>query len=171
MSQDGGGNADDKGKGGWYRRVAPPNPLHKKVRNNPAAPTIDDAAQRGQSRVTQLANEFLGQFHRIVTELRSLPGADGRAAVDAATRQQVFDKCHELRGEAGTYGYPLATLIADSLCKVMRNKRLSGERAGQLFHLHLQALERVLSERIEGDGGATGEEFRALIKQMEDYHG
>ncbi len=75
-------------------------------------------------------------------------------------------KAHDIKGQAGSFGYRLATDVAHSLVRVLtpvlddfarRNER--PVVLGKLLSAHVNALKIVSHQRIKGDGGAEGREL------------
>ena len=56
---------------------------------------------------------------------------------------KIFDIAHETRGQGGTFGYPLVSLIADSLCKFVEPKNSLNTEQMNIVQLHLLAESHV----------------------------
>jgi CheY-like chemotaxis protein len=87
-----------------------------------------------------------------------------------ATWRLLRKKAHDIKGQAGSFGYRLATDIAQSLVRVVipilddfdrRDDRPVALRI--LLSAHVEALKVVSSQRIKGDGGAEGRELLAEL--------
>lgn len=75
-------------------------------------------------------------------------------------------KAHDIKGQAGSFGYLIATDVARSLVRVVipildeferRNHRPFALRT--LLSAHVDALKLISHQRIKGDGGAEGREL------------
>jgi CheY-like chemotaxis protein len=75
-------------------------------------------------------------------------------------------KAHDIKGQAGSFGYGLATDVAESLVRVLvpimdefdrRTYRPFALRT--LLSAHVDALKLISGQRIKGDGGAEGREL------------
>lgn len=89
-------------------------------------------------------------------------------------------KAHDIKGQAGSFGYLLATDVAQSLVRAVipildefdrRNYRAIALRA--LLSAHVDALKLISDQRIKGDGGAEGRELLGelnahLVRFVED---
>ncbi|MCM0019490.1 MAG: response regulator [Tagaea sp.] len=80
-------------------------------------------------------------------------------------------KAHDVKGQAGSFGYRLATDIAHSLVRsltpVLEEFGRRNDRQLALRHLlsaHVDALKLIANQRIKGDGGAEG---RDLLDELE----
>ncbi len=83
----------------------------------------------------------------------------------------MFKKAHDLKGQAGSFDYTLATDLAEVLCELLRPIRQEFSRrnlrAGELktvLQANIGALQLIARENMIGDGGAEG---RELLDQMD----
>jgi CheY-like chemotaxis protein len=83
----------------------------------------------------------------------------------------MFKKAHDLKGQAGSFDYTLATDLADVLCELLRPIRQEFSRrnlrAGELktvLQANIGALQLIARENMIGDGGPEG---RELLDQMD----
>ena len=72
---------------------------------------------------------------------------------------------HELRGQSGTFDYPLITKLAKSLYEVTSDPgRLITQDRKKLIDAHIDAIRTVFKNRITGEGGEVGV---ALLRDIE----
>ncbi|GAA0582702.1 response regulator [Caenispirillum bisanense] len=85
-----------------------------------------------------------------------------------AMRHRDFESinltAHELRGEGGTFGYPLITLFAKSLYEATGHGCRQDDAALEVVKAHIDAMRAVIRDRIAGDGGDTGRELYATLQ-------
>ena len=85
------------------------------------------------------------------------------ACSDAKKRQEHLDNIsglvHEIKGEAGSYDYPLLTRVAESLQNFVNS--VDDCRGVQLDIVgkYVEAMEAIIREKLEGNGGTTGKEL------------
>ncbi len=79
---------------------------------------------------------------------RSESAAEHLAVIEATA--------HEIKGQAGTFDYPLFTLIAESLNDMLRGADTIEDRQIELVEAHIDAIGVIVRGRIQGDGGKTG---------------
>jgi CheY-like chemotaxis protein len=72
---------------------------------------------------------------------------------------------HELRGQGGTFGYPLITLFAKSLYEATEYPCREDDANLEICRAHLDTLRAVIREKIEGDGGAIGRQLLMSLNQ------
>ena len=83
------------------------------------------------------------------------------AGADAASRTEAFAEigraAHDLKGQAGVFGYHLAAQIAQRLSAYIRTRAAEpGADDATIVELHRRALASVLAARAKGDGGEKG---------------
>jgi hypothetical protein len=98
----------------------------------------------------------LARLEALCSELLSTPTAF------AKTLQQIFDLAHDIKGQGGTFGYPLITDIGDELCRLIKAIPAAHHpRPSWLSAVatHVRALRLVADKDIRGDGDAIGAEL------------
>lgn len=150
--------ADSVPMGTQVRIVNPPNFLKHKTRMLPGS--ADDMLARAERMIAALQSEFAAS-----TQIRMERVAEicrGKWMVRASREDAVRELrriAHDLKGEAGTFGYDLITEIADLFGGYLRETPITAQRA-QAIASYVDALQAVWTQRIQGDGGTTG---RALL--------
>jgi hypothetical protein len=89
---------------------------------------------------------------------------DGRQSGTREDRDRLYTAAHEIRGQGGMFGYPLATAVADVLCKVLDARPLIRGKDAPLIRLHLMALLAIFQQDLRADGGVIGTELRAVLE-------
>lgn len=138
--------------------VSPPNRLRQKVSGT--GPISPEMLARAKEAVSNLAPAFAELMAKDVEKIASLYEeglADPTRRMEIA--KAIFDVAHDLRGQAGTFDYPLVTRVGSSLCRFI--EKLEGCEAVhfEVIAVHVDALEGVLRNAIRGDGGALGREI------------
>ncbi|MBP6819223.1 MAG: Hpt domain-containing protein [Ferrovibrio sp.] len=143
--------------------IGNPNLIARKAR--PVGKNADDMLKTADQRVAALKNEFGSILKRdtqtIIELLRN-------AETDLAGRQRYLldlrRVAHELRGQGGTFGYPLVTAVCDSYCKLLDMIKDVDEARLPLVRTHVDALRAVVGADIKGDGGAIGRELMESLR-------
>lgn len=130
-----------------------------KAKSPPTGKPLTEALQEAGAALDDLANDYplqaLARVADLEGALHALP-ADG-AAGDALGK--IYAIAHEMRGLGGTFGFPLVTDIADSLCALLEDRTEASAPLREAIGVHVDSLRLVLSEPIIGDGGARGTEL------------
>lgn len=85
--------------------------------------------------------------------------ATARACLDSGDLSRLYTIVHDIKGQAGTFGYPLVSTIATRLCQMLHAP--SPPRTG--ISRLLEAMQTVITNRLEGDGGGQGRELLARL--------
>ncbi len=144
--------------------IGNPNPIARKAKPV-GGKSAEDMLREADQRVGVLKQEFneiLRRDTQIIVDLLRQAEADlaGRNSYLLDLRRVA----HELRGQGGTFGYPLVTAVCDSYCKLLDMIHEVDESRLPLVRSHVDALRAVVGADIKGDGGAVGREL------MESLH-
>jgi hypothetical protein len=77
---------------------------------------------------------------------------------------EIFRISHDIKGQGGSFGFDLMTLIGNQLCRFLEG--LDGQPgAAHLVHIrkHMDAMRAIVANRLCGDGGDEG---RILIEDL-----
>ncbi len=92
-----------------------------------------------------------------------------RARVDPGDRNAEFETiariAHDIKGEGGSYGYPLMTTLGASLYRFVRAMGVCGDDRLDIVETHIAAMRTVIRDRLEGDGGAVGTTLVAALEK------
>ena len=76
----------------------------------------------------------------------------------------VYGASHDLKGLATTYGYPLITRYADSLCKLLANEEEREIAPAKLIEAHIYACRTAMRNEIKAPDHPVG---IALANELE----
>ena len=100
---------------------------------------------------------------RLGTDYPRWIGADlaaARACLDPAPDPiRLYRLVHDIKGQAGTFGYPLISAIAARLCAFLQAEPPYRDRVGR----HLDAMAEVIARGLSGDGGEAGRELLSRL--------
>lgn len=104
--------------------------------------------------------------------LKRLSDAVEAARIAPGLRHREFEAinltAHELRGEGGTFGYPLITLFGKSLYDATGAGCRQDDAALEVVKAHIDAMRAVIRDRVAGDGGETGRDLYRALQQAID---
>ena len=142
-----------------------PNPLKGKVSYGPDG--VDAAMlEKAEAMIANLQGDFVVWVQEDLKKLQMhFDKASAQPPEDRAhAMQEVFGVLHDMKGQGGSFGFPLVTHIANTLCRFMETRTGFGPTEMSAVGLHINALRLVVAERLSGDGGMKGEK---LIKGLE----
>jgi hypothetical protein len=137
--------------------INPPNLLRERVSGG--GPISPEMLARAEAAVESLSAQFGVLLSSEIEKLGDLYAAGSAASADRrlAIAKEIFEVVHDLRGQAGTFDYPLITRVGTSLCRFTENLTACDERCYEVIRVHIEAMDAVLRNALRGDGGALGE--------------
>lgn len=85
-------------------------------------------------------------------------------------KKEFIKLAHDFKGQASSFGYPLVARIAETLGLLGKYNLLAEDKAKPVVEAHVEAIRRVLADKIEGDGGVIGaaiiEGLQAATKRL-----
>jgi chemotaxis protein histidine kinase CheA len=138
----------------------PPNILKAKAGGGG---TIDRAAvARAEKAFTALKSEFSTWMEDDVARLLSARNHLDATRTEKA-RDALFRASHDLKGQGTTFGYPLITRMAASLCRMIED-RAPADLPLALIDAHVNAIHIVMRDRMKDGANATA---TALVQELE----
>lgn len=111
--------------------------------------------------------ELRGVFLAALTADLDRIDAAVAGAADPAAREvrldDLYTLCHDLKGQAGSFGFDLVTEIAGALCNHLRTARPASSRDVAVAAAYARAVRRIAEDGLMGDGGAAGQAVRAAL--------
>jgi chemotaxis protein histidine kinase CheA len=144
-----------------------PNTLKLKV--SYGADGVDAAMlERADALMANLQGDFIVWVQEDLKKLQE--HFDAAAALPVAERghaiKEVFGVLHNMKGQGGSFGYPLVTSLANMLCRFMETRTSFAQPEMDVIHVCINALRLVVAERMIGDGGPKGEKLFKGIELM-----
>jgi len=124
----------------------------------------EEQLQRAALDFTQWAHDYLKKLSLLCD--KALGGTGSRVE----TFEEINLLAHELRGQGGTFGYPLITTFGKMLYDATGQNCRQDDIAVELVQAHIDAMRAVLRDKVSGDGGAIGHELKlsleAVVKKL-----
>lgn len=144
----------------------PPARLAKAMATAGKAATLDlGAIARAEKALASLAGEFSAWMRNEVKVLDAAREIVRERGLDDETRAALFRAVHDIKGEAATFGYPIAGLIAGSLCRVLDDIDGNGDIPLLVVDRHVDAIRAIVREDVKGEGDLTA---MALARGLDD---
>jgi hypothetical protein len=151
----------DAAAGRTFQVLNPPNLLKSKVGSGGfAMGAVDKAAKV----IEGLRGEFEDIAKVEVVKLVAAAAALMGQPNDLAKRDEVYKIAHELRGQGGSYGYPLVTRFGDQLCRYLEAAAGLDAKRLVIVKATADAIAVVINSKVSADGGDTG---RALVDMLD----
>lgn len=121
------------------------------------------AEARAEAAIESMADKFETWMTNDLDNL-SKAWEDARTTPSPEAYRAIFTAAHNIRGVAGSYGYPAISRLAGSLCTLL-TKSKPGEN-GALINLHVEAC-RAAHKSI-GHGGGANSVADAVCEALEN---
>lgn len=124
-----------------------------------------DAVARADETLTALSASFEQWLDADIARLQNARAAAERAAWSDAALHELWGVAHELKGTGGSYGYPLVTEIAASLCRLIETPsgKAAARRAPGLVSAHADTLRALVRDRIQTSEHPVGRALSAAL--------
>ena len=138
--------------------INPPNMIKTKVSGSGGpSPAM---LERAEEAINRLSDDYPKWAMKDIDTLCAL--MDEAEETDEAridNLRQIFKLAHDMRGQGGSFGYPLMTRVGSSLCRFTEVLNNPDERAMKVVRAHVEAMRAVITNRVKGDGDAIGREI------------
>ena len=149
--------------------INPPQTLQGKIsKGGPGA--VDMAAlARAEAVIENLADDYIDwvteDFGRLEVAFDHLKSG---APDDADNIDAMFSVVHDMKGQGGSFGYPLMSQISDLLCGILENADGFSSREFKAMRVYIDAMRVVISHQLKDDGGAEGKQLLMGLTLMRD---
>jgi hypothetical protein len=125
-----------------------------------------EALERAEAEFEKMAEDYPDWVQGY---LKKLTEHLSRCVDTPEDRPENFKKlnalAHDLKGQGGTFGYPLMSHFGDSLFNFTEEREEDiMDNHIEIVKAHIDSMRVVIGQRINGDGGAIG---KTLIKELE----
>jgi hypothetical protein len=153
--------------------IKPSFKLKRKV--GPAAGTTFNAKviEKAEKSIASMSGDYLKKVSIDISGLRSLTEqAQGGKQDCRSVLEKIANQAREIKGQGGTFGFPLLTRISDSLYQFTNPMTTLNQKRATVISAHLDAMLLVVSQQIKGDGGVLGQELcKSLDTAIEKFGG
>ncbi len=143
--------------------ITPSHALRRAV--GPATDVGDDPIARAEAALVQLSSEFASWMHSECERLDEARQELTRNGFTTKTQDALFRAAHDIKGEATTFGYPAAAIVADSLCRLIEHTPTVANIPMVLIEQHVDAVRAIVREYSRAD---HAEVAKALAQRLRD---
>lgn len=150
--------------------IQPPNTLRLKVGGSRFGGIDPAALAKAEAALQNLSSQF---DDWLADELRKLDAA--RAEIQdqgytTATAEKLYLRAHDMKGLGGTYGYPLITRVAASLCKLTDEEQVRMKAPLFLIDAHLDAIKAIVRDQIKDENHPVGTALSVELERKVAEH-
>lgn len=153
---------------GDYEVIQPPHKLNKAVTKVKPGTPIDDPVARAEAALADLSTEFNAWMETECERLLQARTKLKSIGVSDATRDELFRAAHDIKGEAETFGFPLAGKVGDSLCRLIEHSPDFALVPMALIDQHVDAVRAIIREAKQANADAKAAELTARLRQVTD---
>jgi chemotaxis protein histidine kinase CheA len=150
--------------------IVPPNKLKKAVSKAVAAgkPGQDDPVARAEAALAELSTEFSAWMDTECERLDQARHKVRKSGLIGPAKEDLFHAAHDIKGEAETFGFPLAARVADSLCRLIEHTPDLARIPLPLVDQHVDAVRAIIREATLKDADKTASKLVARLRQVTD---
>lgn len=149
--------------------ITPPNTLKDKVREGGPGAVDLATLERAEHAIADMGDSYLlwvqEDLQKIDVAYKALAAADGDRKTEA---DAVFQIAHDIKGQGGSFGFDLMTVIGNELCRLIERSEGFGDAEVKAIKVYIDALKLVIQVGMKGDGGADGQALVQGIRQVSD---
>lgn len=130
-----------------------------------SSPAFDDhAIARAEAALETISDAFPKWLNDDIDRLQALRAAADSSNWDPPAWEAVHIAAHDLKGLGATYGYPIVSGIAASLCRLAEAGPCHRQETTALARAHVDALRATVRQGVRADDHPLG---RALLGELE----
>jgi hypothetical protein len=147
--------------------IDPPQTLKNKVKLGGPNAVNPEVLQRAEAVITNMADEYLQWVEKdLVTIQKAFDGLKASPTGAREHLERIYQVSHDIKGQGGSFGYQLMTIIGNQLCRFLEHLDSAGPLEIEVVRLHIDAMRLVISRRIKDTGGAVGAQLLAGLDQV-----
>jgi HPt (histidine-containing phosphotransfer) domain-containing protein len=140
--------------------------LRKLVRQ--AASGDEDPVARAEAALAQISSEFSDWMSQECERLDAARRRIKETGLNRDTKQELFLSAHDLKGDAGTLGYPAVAPVADSLCRLLEHTPDLNNIPLTAIDQHVDAVRAIVREYTRADIADVAKVLTTRLRQVTD---
>ncbi len=150
--------------------IVTPNKLRKAVRRVSFALPGDDPVARAEEALAQLSSEFTGWMYSECDRLDATRRAIKDNGLGKNTLDALYHAAHDIKGEAGTFGYPAVAPAAESLCRAVEHTPDQTRIPIELIDQHVDAIRAIIREYARPDVEEIASALTKKLREVTDEY-
>ncbi|GBF57074.1 hypothetical protein PbB2_00733 [Candidatus Phycosocius bacilliformis] len=143
--------------------ISPPNRLKAKLGNRLGG--FDAAAiARAEAALASMSDQFAGWLNDELTKLEAAYSVVKQAGSGEHELEEFYRRAHDLKGLGTTYGFPIVSQFAASLCKLIDSPEGRAKAPRQILDAHVGAIVAAVRQNIKDSEHPIG---RALLTELQ----
>jgi chemotaxis protein histidine kinase CheA len=129
---------------------------------------LDDPIARAEQALAGLSGEFKNWMTAEADRLSAAYAAVLKDGFAKEAREELFRAAHDIKGDAATFGFPSAGVVAESLCRIIEHAPDLGNVPSNLFAHHINAIQAIVRERTRLDTLSMAGELSRQLREIAD---
>ncbi|MDA0998367.1 MAG: Hpt domain-containing protein [Proteobacteria bacterium] len=147
--------------------INPPNTLKSKVREGGPGAVDMATLERAEAAIAGMTDSYLEwvleDLKKLGAAFVNLKAASGERKAEA---DAVFQIAHDIKGQGGSFGYDLMTVVGNELCRLLEKVPSIGNPEVEAVRVHIEAMKLIIQNKIKGDGGPAGQALVGGIRKV-----
>lgn len=141
-----------------------PNLLRAKI-GNKEGPDLDEIVRDAEAALSDMQEQGEGWIRDYLQTINeALEQARASVPPDPEAITLICKTSHELKGQAGTFGYPLLTVAAKLLQRFIEHDETVAARNLDLIAAHVDFMNLVVQNSVQGDGGPQEDQLLTALE-------
>jgi hypothetical protein len=137
------------------------------VTGGDASPDLD-AIARAEAALAELSAEFAVWMRDECERLDAARTAVKSSGLGGKPLEDLFRAAHDIKGQATTFGYPLAADAADSLCRLLEHTPDLKRVPLVLVDQHVDGVRAIIREDARADGNKIATALADRLRRVTD---
>ena len=146
--------------------ITPPHELRKAVA--PAADGDEDPVARAEAALAELSGEFAVWMDAECERLEAARQDVKRDGFSKVMHDALFRAAHDIKGHGTTFGYPMASDVADSLCRVMEHAGATAQVPLTFIDQCVDSVRAIIREHDDDNAEETAAELAKELRALTD---
>lgn len=125
-----------------------------------------DVVARAEAALQALAGQFSRWLEDEIEKLDAVRERIGAEGLAGEAGEDLYTHAHDLKGLGGTYGFPIVTRIAGSLCMLVEDPDRRTLAPLALIESHIEAIKIMVRENIREDIHPMGGAMAASLENQ-----
>lgn len=130
-------------------------------------PSPEEAITKALSLGNELIDAYQGwavdDLQALWEEYEAVSPVDGQARTHI---RKLYDMAHEIRGQGGSFGFPIISILGDSLCKYIGSRETLSQSQLEVIRLHILAMKAVFRQGLKGEHPALQVQLTELFAKL-----
>lgn len=147
--------------------ITPPNMLKSKVSVGGLGAVDEAAIKRAEEAIAGMTDEYLEWVQQDIEQIDAACQQLKLNETDRSEKlQEIFQTAHDIKGQGGSFGFDLMTIIGNQLCRLIEKADSDDPDLVGVISVHVDAMKLIISTKLKGKGGSDGESILAGLDKV-----